>query len=474
MAAGSPHQELFDEATCSICLEYFRDPVTTNCGHNFCRACLKQCWGRPNRPASCPQCRAMIKWGNIRPNRKLGNLAAIIRKIEEQKSRKGERGVCQMLFCKDDQALICMVCDTSKEHRGHHLVPMEEAAQEYKETIEAQQQSLKKKREKIIEKKLAEDQRNQKCLIQIGKEKQKIKFAFQKMQSLLQVKESHWMAQLGDLEKEAEKRWKENTTSFSEEISRLSQLISEMEKKCQQPASEFLKDIRSTLSRCQDGQLRQVVELSPGPEESLRSYSEKIPVLKKAMENFEGSLKEKQSEVNVILDPDTAHPFLILGEDLTRVRWEERYQDLPYKPGRFDREFCVLGCERFTSGRHWWEVEVDEEDGAMWAVGVARESVRRKGIFKLTPQEGVWAVGKRPHDSHTPCRLSALTSPEWTPLTLRNNPRKIRVSLDNDGGCVEFFDADTDEMIFTFSSASFSGEKIQPFFWVVSGVRISC
>lgn len=39
-------QALRDEAFCAICLDYFKDPVSIGCGHNFCRACLAQMWGQ--------------------------------------------------------------------------------------------------------------------------------------------------------------------------------------------------------------------------------------------------------------------------------------------------------------------------------------------------------------------------------------------------------------------------------------------
>ncbi|XP_060053381.1 E3 ubiquitin-protein ligase TRIM52 isoform X3 [Erinaceus europaeus] len=44
--APSPVQTLQEEAVCAICLDYFTDPVSIGCGHNFCRGCVTQLWGK--------------------------------------------------------------------------------------------------------------------------------------------------------------------------------------------------------------------------------------------------------------------------------------------------------------------------------------------------------------------------------------------------------------------------------------------
>uniref|UniRef100_A0A8C4Y7T7 RING-type domain-containing protein n=1 Tax=Gopherus evgoodei TaxID=1825980 RepID=A0A8C4Y7T7_9SAUR len=64
MATDNPVESLQEEATCSICLEYFKDPVTADCGHNFYRVCIAQCWERPDTDVSCPQCRETVRQGN--------------------------------------------------------------------------------------------------------------------------------------------------------------------------------------------------------------------------------------------------------------------------------------------------------------------------------------------------------------------------------------------------------------------------
>uniref|UniRef100_A0A8C0H321 Butyrophilin subfamily 1 member A1 n=1 Tax=Chelonoidis abingdonii TaxID=106734 RepID=A0A8C0H321_CHEAB len=167
------------------------------------------------------------------------------------------------------------------------------------------------------------------------------------------------------------------------------------------------------------------------------------------------------SPVNVTLDPDTAHPWLVLSEDRKRVRWGDTQQDLPDNPERFDYWPCVLGYEGFSSGRHCWEVEVG--DGGGWAVGVARESVGRKGEISHSPEGGIWAVERLD-------QFQALTSPA-TPLPLSRVPSRIRVCLDCDRGQVTFIDAGDEAPIFTFPPGSVPGERIRPWFWVWAGSR---
>uniref|UniRef100_A0A674IN67 RING-type E3 ubiquitin transferase n=1 Tax=Terrapene triunguis TaxID=2587831 RepID=A0A674IN67_9SAUR len=131
---------LQEEATCSICLDYFKDPVMIiDCGHNFCRACITQClWGWETN-LSCPCCRGRFLQRNLKPNRQLANVAEVAKQFSLQLFRepRGQR-VCEKhletlkLFCEEDQTPICVVCDRSKEHRAHTVVPIEEAAQEYK------------------------------------------------------------------------------------------------------------------------------------------------------------------------------------------------------------------------------------------------------------------------------------------------------------------------------------------------------
>uniref|UniRef100_A0A8B9SVH4 Butyrophilin subfamily 1 member A1 n=1 Tax=Anas platyrhynchos TaxID=8839 RepID=A0A8B9SVH4_ANAPL len=167
--------------------------------------------------------------------------------------------------------------------------------------------------------------------------------------------------------------------------------------------------------------------------------------------------------VKVTLDPDTAHPLLVVSQDNKSVRRESEPQQVPDTPERFDSWCCVLGREEFREGRHCWLVEVEGEQikDSWWAMGVARASVERKGWINASPKEGIWAV--RYYEG----QLMSLTWPP-THLSLSPIPTRIWVCLDCTQQQVSFINADNGVEIFTFTAASFNGESIRPWFWLVS------
>uniref|UniRef100_A0ACB8EFY9 Uncharacterized protein n=1 Tax=Sphaerodactylus townsendi TaxID=933632 RepID=A0ACB8EFY9_9SAUR len=144
-AAGALKQELCEEASCSVCLGFCRDPVTiAGCGHTFCRACLTHSGADlEGAEASCPQCRGPAQEGTLRPNHQLANTAEITQKLrpsegstEERGGQKRKRGVCEKhqeplkLFCQKDEAPLCLVCSRSRGHKYRQMIPLEEASQE--------------------------------------------------------------------------------------------------------------------------------------------------------------------------------------------------------------------------------------------------------------------------------------------------------------------------------------------------------
>uniref|UniRef100_A0A8C6SEA5 Uncharacterized protein n=1 Tax=Neogobius melanostomus TaxID=47308 RepID=A0A8C6SEA5_9GOBI len=61
-----------EQFLCSICLEVFSAPVTTPCGHSFCRACINQHWDNSDH-CNCPVCKQAF---NTKPQLKVNIVLA--------------------------------------------------------------------------------------------------------------------------------------------------------------------------------------------------------------------------------------------------------------------------------------------------------------------------------------------------------------------------------------------------------------
>uniref|UniRef100_A0A8C3JU79 Zinc finger protein RFP-like n=1 Tax=Calidris pygmaea TaxID=425635 RepID=A0A8C3JU79_9CHAR len=437
MAARTPLEILQDEARCSICLEIFQDPVSIHCGHSFCREMGDQ--------------------KSVRPNRELAKVSEAAKSLNLQRDREEEGGenLCEKhqeplkLFCQDDKRLLCVVCDRSKVHRDHSVVPVDEAAQEYKvrglwmfrdkgpedHTVGAPQFSW-----------------------------QEIVRTYRKMHEFLEKQESSLLAQLEQLDTEITKAHEEILQRLLEETTSLGTLIEEMERTYQQPDWELLK------VRCSAASFPPSPTLVPPPGNAWRGPNWVRGVgreRKKSLfppKSVAMSLTLSSPPAQMTLDPETANARLYLLEDCKLVRWEFCEQDLPSNPGRFKFEPCVLGSKGFKSGWHRWDVEVLRE--GVWAIGVAKESVPRDRVLHLKPDEGEWAL------RHNRNGYEALTSTNVTPLTLRSVPKRIRICLDYEKGRVVFFDAESKERIFAFPPASFQGERVFPWLMLTGHAQL--
>ncbi|XP_070591758.1 butyrophilin subfamily 1 member A1-like isoform X2 [Erythrolamprus reginae] len=169
----------------------------------------------------------------------------------------------------------------------------------------------------------------------------------------------------------------------------------------------------------------------------------------------------------VSFDPDTAHRRLVIARNGKTASWGRDERLLPDSDKRFKERVWVLGQKGFTSGKHCWEIEI-KNDGE-WAVGVARESVKRNGMTDVSTKEGIWAIAEYWGKGN----YVAFTKPVDVRIRMEKKPRRIRVFVDYHDQEVEFFNIDSRTSIFVFSNASFSGERIYPWFGVWVGTELT-
>ncbi|XP_036401319.1 zinc-binding protein A33-like [Megalops cyprinoides] len=431
-----------EELCCSVCCEIFKDPVVLKCSHNFCRVCLQQCW-EEKRSRECPICRRKASMEEPPLNLVLKNIVESYLK-QKTKARCSLHGEKLLFFCEEDQEAVCVVCQTSKNHRTHQFCPVEEAVLDLKEKLKTALNPIKEKLEKFTKVKQECEKTAKHIKTQAQNTERQIKAEFEKLHQFLRDEEEARLAALREEEEQKGKTMSEKLKIIQEQISSLSDRISAVEQELKEEDIAFLKNYKQTSVRAQC--TLQDPELLSG---ALIDVAKHLGNLKfRVWEKLLGMLQY----TTVTLDPNTAHPKLSMSEDLTSVRNTGVKQQLPDNPERFDYCASVLGSEGFTSGKHSWEVEVGNKPE--WDVGVAKGSINRKGKITCSPEDGFWVIVLRNGDEYI--------ASGGTRLTLKRKPQRIRVQLDYDRGEVSFYDPSDMSHIYTFKD-TFT-ERLFPYF----------
>ncbi|KAK3565423.1 hypothetical protein QTP86_008246 [Hemibagrus guttatus] len=201
--------------------------------------------------------------------------------------------------------------------------------------------------------------------------------------------------------------------------------------------------------------------------QTIRKLSEENRTLRERLKSLEESSNAPKlpayickgiipTAANIVLDPETAHRALVISHGGKRVRMGQKNK---VKPGlqRFDKWECVLAKNGFSSGRHYWQVEVNKE----FTIGVMKSSAQRNSRFTFGPFQGYWCI------YHFWLSFSALED-RVVRLPLNAVPQVLGVCVDVDEKWVTFYNAETQEQIYTFKNMKLApGDMVYPFFRTV-------
>ncbi|XP_021498921.1 E3 ubiquitin-protein ligase TRIM17 [Meriones unguiculatus] len=450
-------RRLQEEATCSICLDYFTDPVMTACGHNFCRECIQMSWdkgkakkGKKKQKGSfpCPECREMSPQRNLRPNRLLTKVAEMAR----QHPGLQKQDLCQLhqeplkLFCQDDQSPICVVCREAQEHRMHRVLPVDEAAKEYKLKLEEDITYLRGEMMKTETLRVKEEQSLTEWQERVKERRERILEEFQKVVLFLVEEERRVLQVLKEEEECTLGRLQDSKTCLDRQSRSLDLLLMQLEERSQQEPLQMLQDVKNILIRKENLSMQY-------PEVSL-------PVAIRTICRVPGQIEVLKSfQEDVVPDPSSAYPYLLLYESRQRRYLSPPLESSPpYNKDRFLAYPCAVGQKSFSSGRHYWEVGMNLTGDALWALGVCRDNVSRKDKVPKCPENGFWVVQLSKGKKHLP-----LLPHTTTPVTLVEPPSHMGIFLDFQAGEVSFYSVNDGSHLHSFSQASFPGPLL-PFF----------
>ncbi|XP_034418652.1 E3 ubiquitin-protein ligase TRIM21-like [Cyclopterus lumpus] len=517
-----------DQFLCSVCLDVFTHPVTTPCGHNFCKKCINDYWDTNNQNM-CPMCKKVF---TSRPEllvntfisemvsqfRQSAQQKASSSSSEQQESKPGEvpcdvctgtklkalksclvclASYCEThlephltmsglkrhqlmdpvenledrmctkhdkpleLFCRTDQTCVCMLC-TVLDHKMHNVVPLKEEYEGKKvelEKTEAEiQEMIQKRRLKIQEVKhkveLSEEDAD--------REKAEGVQVFTDLKESVERKLNKLINTIEEKQRTTKQQAEDSIRELEQEISELMKRSTEVEKLSLSEDHLHLLQSVQALNIHHPPPTKDWSEVSVPPASYegtvVRAVSQLEETLSKKMKKLVAEVEMKRVQkfaVDVTLDPETAHPQLILSADGKQVKLGDVRKNLSNNPERFSSCPGVLAKQSFSSGRFYFEVQVKGKTD--WDLGVARESINRKGDIRLRPQDGYWTICLTNGNEY-----EAFAGPPVL-LSLKSRPQKVGVFVDYEEGLVSFYDVEAAALIYSFIGCPLR-KKLFPFF----------
>uniref|UniRef100_A0A3Q3X5T8 Uncharacterized protein n=1 Tax=Mola mola TaxID=94237 RepID=A0A3Q3X5T8_MOLML len=394
---------------CPICLDVFNLPVSTPCGHNFCKDCLQEYWHSAEL-SQCPVCKQKFyRRPEFKVNTLISEVVSQFKRSLEKKDEYDASTVDQNSNQKGDVScheklldLFCTHMCIRSVHSAHQTPPTEDKSVWNRGINTAAEDMIKGRLRRIgeINQTVQLSRENTEREIQEGSR------VFEKLLHFAQRGQAELVEVTGAQQRLVESRASGLIAELEQEIDELKQnrdLLNDF------PAPSMVK---AEMKRLCKAEIQRV----------------------------------QQYAVDVTLDPDTAHPKLVLSENRKQVYHGDVAVSLPDNPERFYPGVSVLGKEGFSSGRFYYEVEVTGK--TEWDIGVGLESVNRKGGNTLNPENGYWTLGMRRDQS-----CWALSS---IPLCVLLDERlqRVGVYVDVEWGQVSFYNVFTSTFKF-FSTHCF-------------------
>ncbi|XP_042258962.1 E3 ubiquitin-protein ligase TRIM21-like [Thunnus maccoyii] len=390
------------------------------------------------------------------PGLKRHKLIDPVENLEDRMCKKHDRPL--ELFCKTDQMCVCQLC-LRTDHKKHNFAPLKKEYEQKKATLEKNATEIK---QTIQERRLKIQQIKQSVKISKEDADRETAASVQVFTALIQSVE-RGMAQLIDMIEEKQKTTEKQAEGFikelEEEISELMRRSAEVEQLSRtEDHLQFLQSFPSLNPAPPTKDWTEVRVQSSYEGTVRRAVAQLEETLSKEMEKLCADVELKrvqQFAVDVTLDPETAHAALILSDDGKQVTCGDVKKNLPDNPERFSSSPCVLAKQSFSSGRFYYEVQVKGKP--KWDLGVARESINRKGHIAVNPATGLWVIWLKKGNEYR-----ALDEPGVS-LSLKSQPQKVGVFVDYEEGLVSFYDVDAATLIYSFTGCNFT-EKLYPFF----------
>ncbi|XP_057633079.1 tripartite motif-containing protein 30A-like isoform X2 [Chionomys nivalis] len=472
-----------EEVTCPICLDFMVEPVSADCGHSFCRACITLNYesnkGKEGE-GICPVCRDSYLFGNLRPNRHVANIVERLKEFKSSPEEEQKVNVCAkhgeklQLFCEKDMVAICWLCERSQEHRGHQTALIEEVANKYKWMLQA---ALKKQMaiaktceqwEDYLQKERTSWEN------QIKSEAKNIQKEFKGLREFLDSKEKNELQKLMKEKKDILDTLEDSQIEMESHRESVSGLISDLEHLFECSAIEMLQGVNHVLTRSQNLRLKEPDIIWRKERKIFRA-----PDLEGMVQVFQG-LRDAQCHWVHMTLRQLNNKHIVINEDKRQIQQRSGYRRNLQVSEFYD--LGVLGFPSIHSGKHYWEVDVSRCDAWLLGINDGRcaqpqlPSMNQQGVkakynsdvnqhVNYQPKCGYWVMGMTNRSVYNAFEECSVThNASVLLLSLTHPPTRVGVFLDCEACTLSFYDVSNHGvLIYRFCKPSFPN-AVYPYF----------
>ncbi|XP_073472862.1 uncharacterized protein [Aquarana catesbeiana] len=483
--------DLRKELECSICLNIYTDPVTLKCGHNFCRDCIGRVWDTQERSGgySCPECREEFQdrpalHRNITLRNIVENFLSTHPDQEESgvfctycihtpvpavisclhceaslcdnhlrvHSKSPEHVLCDLTtslenrkcsvhkkileyYCTEDSTCICVSCRLDGEHRGHQVETLDEASEMKKKKLRNVLQKLMTEREEMEKRVQSLQEHRRKVQGEADDETERVTVLFRDLRRRLE---------------DLEKRVLREISGQAERISGIiNDLVQDLEIK-KEELSRKMEDIEELcnmtdpLTVLQESDTGDLCDTEDGDDEDRERHDKLLHdggdldvggishTLHTGLSDIMSGVNVERGVTDILLDVRTAGNYLHISDDMKTASDSSSPQNHPETPERF-QDYQVMSSQRFSSGRHYWEVDVG--GSGWWRVGMCYPSIERRGDqSRIGWNKKSWCLQRWDN------QYSVIHDSNKTPLPSDVSSGRARIDLDYEAGRISFYD----------------------------------
>ncbi|XP_072001301.1 E3 ubiquitin-protein ligase TRIM7-like [Engystomops pustulosus] len=341
-------------------------------------------------------------------------------------------------YCTEDATCICVSCSLAAEHLGHRVESLDEAS-ENKKKLRNVLQKLITKRKETEERVQSLEESRRKAQEKASGEAERVTALFIDIRRRLDDLEKRVLSDISRQEKEKSLSLSALIQKLEIQKDELSRKMRHIEELCNMTDPLTVLQEPDTGDLCDpeegggdedtgghDNQRHDVDDLD------VTVISDTLHTLCDIISGIRSGIYV-ESPVDILLDVNTANNNICISRNLKTATWRQKELKRSETSERFQDSSQVMSSRRFTSGRHYWDVEIKRS--GRWMVGMCYPSIdRRGGQSCIEYNNKSWCLWRYNNEYYV------IHDSKWIQLPHNISSDGVRICLDYEAGELSFYE----------------------------------